>query len=419
MEVTTGPSLADYLTVIVKRRSLLYKSFLIGTLVSVIISFCIPNQYTASTTILPPNPQQDMMYGLISPSIISSFGGASGLTTLLGGGSRPSDLFAAILNSGQITGAIVNKHNLRKIFKSRTFTDAAKQLQEKTKIGVTPEGLITVSVTWYDKRLAADIANTYIEELDRFNTETAMTVGKKYRIFIEKRLKDNTNTLAQVEVALKDFQERHRTIVLDEEIKNAITTIAQLKSQIILLEVKRDALATSVQINNPYLVDINRELNELKKQLSRIEFGTKGQKTSEFGAGFAVPFSELPEVSLEYARLWRNVRVQSEIYTLLTQQYEQAKIMEVKDTPTVQVLDRASPPEKKSLPMRSRIVVLTSAFCLLLGIGGAFALESFEKTKRYPDHYKKWLDIWANIRSDVRTIKTFVFRILHVKKKSK
>ncbi|GAJ22508.1 unnamed protein product, partial [marine sediment metagenome] len=79
---------------------------------------------------------------------------------------------------------------------------------------------------------------------------------------------------------------------------------------------------------------------------------------SGFGAGFSIPFAKLPELSLEYVRLLRDAKVQEAIYELLTQQYEQAKIMEVKDTPTVQILDRASPPEKKTSPKRSRIVIM-------------------------------------------------------------
>jgi uncharacterized protein involved in exopolysaccharide biosynthesis len=417
MKKDKTPAFVDYLTVIFKRRTLIYKIVIIGAVVSAIISLLIPNQYTASTTILPPNPQQDMMFGLVSPSIMGSFGGASGLTALLGGGTRPSDLFAAILISDRITGQIIRKYNLKKVFRTKTNHDTRKQLGEITRIGVTPEGMITVAVTWYNKHLAADIANSYIEELDKFNTEAAMTVGKKYRIFIERRLTEAQDSLAKTEEALRKFQEKHHTVALDVEIQAAIETIAQLKSQIILNEVKKGAWSAAGQAGNPYLSNINNELRELRRQLSKIEFGQKGGNTREFGAGFSVPFSELPEVSLEYVRLFRDVKVQEAIFELLTQQYEHAKIMEAKDTPTVQLLDRASPPEKKSTPKRTRIVVLVSTLCLILGIVAVFVLESFENTKKFPERYKQWLDIGEKIRSDFRSAKTFIRRTLRIKKK--
>jgi capsular polysaccharide biosynthesis protein len=91
--------------------------------------------------------------------------------------------------------------------------------------------------------------------------------------------------------------------------------------------------------------------------------------------------------------------------------------MEAKDTPTVQLLDRASPPEKKSTPKRTRIVVLVSTLCLILGIVAVFVLESFENTKKFPERYKQWLDIGEKIRSDFRSAKTFIRRTLRIKKK--
>lgn len=418
MKIREQPSFIDYLELIFKRRVFVLKTVISVAITAVIISLCLRNKYTAATTILPPNPQQDMMFGFMNPALTASLGGASGLTSLLAGGSRPSDLFAAILNSGRITGSIIRKYNLKQVFKAKTNHDAAKQLEEITRIGVTPEGMITVSVTWYDKYLAADIANSYIEELDKFNTETAMTTGKKYRIFIAGRLEETMDTLTMVEERFRKFQEEHHTLVLDVEIEKAIETIAELKSQIILLEVKKGALTSSSQTGNPYLYSINRELRELKKQLSKIEFGGNGKKRTGFGAGFSVPFSQLPEVSLEYARLLRDITVQSAIYELLTQQYEQAKIMELKDTPTVQVLDQASPPEKKSAPKRSRIVILTTVLGMILSIVGVFILESLEKTKKYPDRYRKWLDLQDKCRRDARLARTFIFKILRIKKKS-
>lgn len=127
--------------------------------------------------------------------------------------------------------------------------------------------------------------------------------------------------------------------------------------------------------------------------------------------------SELSVVALEYARLLKDVKVQEAIYEIMTQQYEQAKLMEVKDTPTVQVLDRASPPEKKSTPKRMRIVILVSFFCLILGVIGAFVLESFEGTKSYPEKYGKWIDIYRNLESDFRTTKAAIVKLIRRKER--
>ncbi len=329
------------------------------------------------------------------------FMGTYGLRTMLPGLATPSDLYAAILRSGNIKGKLVNKYNLKKEFKTKTDYDTYKVLDEITRIKVTPEGIICVSVTYKNRHLAADMANSYIEELDKFNNETAMTTGKKYRIFVEQRLEQTADSLARDEEALRNFQEKHRTVALDIEIENAIATIAKLKSEIVLREVQRGAVASISNVNNPYVANIDQELRELKRQLAKIEFGTSDTTRKEFGAGFSVPFARLPEVSLEYARLLRNVKIQEAIYELLTQQYEQAKIMESKDTPTVQVLDKASPPERKSFPKRSIIISLVFIASFAINFLGICVILYFneEKNKEH-SNTKRLIALWEYLKGD-------------------
>jgi tyrosine-protein kinase Etk/Wzc len=232
-----------------------------------------------------------------------------------------------------------------------------------------------------------------------------MTTGKKYRLFLEKRLHENIDSLSVAEEALKTFQEEHRTVALDIELQSVIEAIAQLKGQIILLEVQKAAVGSPGGTSNLYGTNIDRQLRALKKQLAKIELGDTTNVTKEFGAGFAVPFSRLPEVALEYARLLRNVKVQEAIYEILTQQYEQAKIMEVKDTPTVQFLDRASPPEKRSFPRRKLIVLLAAFFSSIFSIIFIFTLEYLHNVKQNTVLYNKWQYIASELKRDYKSIK--------------
>ncbi|MGB3479107.1 MAG: GNVR domain-containing protein [bacterium] len=410
------PSFTYYLSVIFKHRHYIGKVVLLFIISAVIISLLIPNQYTATTTILPPSSSFDGLFSIMGADVFSSFQGAAGLSGILPEATSPSDLFAVILESGTITGKLIQKYDLKKVFKVKTVTDATENLKEITQIMVSPEGIISISITWYDRQLAADIANSYMEELDRFNTETAMTAGKKYRIFIEQRLKETEDNLAKAEITLRDFQEEHRTVVLDTEIESAIATVAKLKSEIIMLEVQKGAASSSGSFNNPYVIKIDQELRELKKQLAIIQFGSTDTTKKEFGAGFSVPFSELPEKSLEYVRLVREVKIQEAIYEILIQQYEQAKMMELKDTPTVQLLDRASPPEEKSIPKRGRIVIISAFWGFVFGVFASFFSEWLEKIKKNPKEYTKITALWTEIKEEFHNFKSKILAILKFKK---
>jgi len=286
--------------------------------------------------------------------------------------------------------------------------DTYKALTKITKINVSPEGIIEVSVTYQDKNLAANLANGFIEELDKFNTETRMTMGKRYRIFLEKRVNQTAKDLAATEDSLKKFQEKHRTVVLDEEMKSVIGIIAKLKGEQVLREIQKGAWAGANDENNPYIQNLNQQIKAIERQLSAIEFGHQNKSNLEFGAGFSMPLSQLPKVAMELARLTRDFRVQEAIYELLTQSFEQAKLMELRDTPTVQILDMASPPEKKSWPKRSLIVIFTFVLSLAFSILLAFILEYNEDVKQNPDRHTEFITFRSQLRSDFSRIKNYL-----------
>ncbi|KPK62673.1 hypothetical protein AMJ83_10145 [candidate division WOR_3 bacterium SM23_42] len=400
-------SLIDYLEVIVAWRRFIIRNVIILTLAATLISFLLVKKYTATATMLPPSSEQNVMLSLLAGGLPGGMSSIPGIGAVLPGFTTPSDLYAAIMKSSRIRKEVIKKHDLHTVFKTKKNYQTYEILEEITQITVTPEGIISVAVTYKDKNLAADIANTYINELDKFNNQTSMTAGRKYRIFIEERLKESEDSLAIAEEGLRSFQEKHRTIALDTEIHSAIETIAQLKSQIILLEVKRGAIASSSRVDNPYLYNINKELRELRKQLAKIEIGdSKSKDQNEFGVGFSIPFSQLPDVSLEYARLFRDVTVQAAIYELLMQQYEHAKIMEVKDTPTVEILDYATPPERKSFPKRGIIVILVFIASFAVNILLVFTIEYVKEEKKdEKSSVSRLLHLVSLVKNDIVALK--------------
>ena len=208
-------SLIDYLEVIVAWRKFIIRNVLIITLAAVVISFLLIKKYTATATMLPPSPEQNVMLSLLTGGLPGGMSSIPGIGAVLPGFTTPSDLYAAIMKSNRIRREVIDKHDLHKVFKTRKNYQTYEILEEITQITVSPEGIISVAVTYRDKKLAADIANTFITELDKFNNETAMTAGRKYRVFIEERLRESADSLAIAEEALRSFQEKHRTIALD------------------------------------------------------------------------------------------------------------------------------------------------------------------------------------------------------------
>jgi uncharacterized protein involved in exopolysaccharide biosynthesis len=69
---------------------------------------------------------------------------------------------------------------------------------------------------------------------------------------------------------------------------------------------------------------------------------------------------------MEGARLLLDVEVQRKLLILMTTQYEDARMQETRDTPTITVLDVASPPELRVRPKRT-LIVAGAALVALLG----------------------------------------------------
>jgi len=126
----------------------------------------------------------------------------------------------------------------------------------------------------------------------------------------------------------------------------------------------------------------------MKRQLAQMQYSrglelpsesaNPGQRRQEI----YVPTAKVPELGMKLARLTRDVKVQETVFTVLTQQFEQAKIAKARDTPTVQLLDKAVPAERKSKPKTTLNMAIAGALSLFVGIFLAFFLEYLERIRK-------------------------------------
>ncbi|MBI4715123.1 MAG: hypothetical protein HY760_04170 [Nitrospirae bacterium] len=229
------------------------------------------------------------------------------------------------------------------------------------------------------KNRAAEMANAFVEELDRINREVVMTSGGRTRVFLDRRIAEAKGELAKAETGVKVFQETNGAIKLDDQSKAIIEAIGTLKGQIIAREVELQTLLSYTTPSNPKAQILKKGVEELNTKLRELESG-KGLPAGDSRDVF-IPTAKLPGVGLQYARLLRDVTVQETLYQLLTQQYEVARVQEAKDSPIVQVLDVAKVPEKKAKPKRTLMVAIATAAATGMAIFIAFILEGVERVK--------------------------------------
>lgn len=399
-------NLLNYLMILVKYRRFVILNTLSVCLIVGLVSFFLPSWYNAHTSILPP--ETDTSFLGLSSSLLGGF--ASTAEMSLPFMATPSDVIGTILQSRSVAERIVERADLMEVYNTQSKEETIKELASHTKVKVSEEGLVYLDFEDKDRKRAALVANLYIEELDRINRMTNSSRARNTRLFIEQRMVKTQKDLIQAEENLREFQEEHKTISLDEQMKTAIQAAADLKAEMVLNEIELNVLSQNLSPAHPQIQQLRTRIYQIRKQLEKLEFGDQ-DSLPEKNQVLDVPFSEVPKLGLELARLTRDLKIQEAIFELLSSQHEQVKIQEAKDTPTIQILDRAFPPEKKSRPKRAMMVVLAGIASLFVGVVFVFGLEYLQNTqKRNLDEFEKIEQILSAFKEDVLDIKRLFFK---------
>jgi len=126
---------------------------------------------------------------------------------------------------------------------------------------------------------------------------------------------------------------------------------------------------------------------------------------------YFIPFADVPEVGSRLAEFLRDVKVQETVWQLLNQQFYSAKIQEARDTPTVQVLDAAVQPERRTRPKRKLLIVVTSFLTFVFSVFWAFCLEYVERNKEKED-FQKMSGMVAELKADYNKLKKIILNLL-------
>lgn len=384
MIATDSASLFDYWDVLVARRTLIVSLCFVAVTASLAISLLLPNIFESTASVLP---QLESKEGGMLAALLTS-PAAGGMAQNLGLGlpsmpTTPTDVFVSILKSRVMADDVIAKFNLMDRYREKTMVDTRKELEDHLRITVTKEKVIKVAVEDIDPQIAADMANFYVANLDRVNRTVTVSKAGQNRAFIERRLTETVESMAKAEEALRDFQTKNKTVAVEAQAKVMIEAAAILQGQITAQEVQLQVMGSYLSPDNPDLARIRSNVEELKKQLTIMGSGKDG-KGMVLGDRLHPAMTNVPDLALQFGRLFRQVKVQETLFTLLTSQHEQAKIAEARDTPTVQVLDPAVPADKRSRPRLLLNLAVACVLSIVVGVFLAFFLDYRTRVRQIP-----------------------------------
>lgn len=371
-----GIKVLELLQVLVKRKILIAAICCLTGLLSSAYSLTLPNIYAATTKVFPPQKE-----GAGLSAMLGQMGGIAGMAAGSAKGNE-SELYVSLLKSRSVGFAVIQRLDLAKTYKTKTYTKTWKRLDAAVKVQAGRDGIITLVAEDRDPRQAALLANTMTDELGRVMVRLNLSKAGSEMLFLGKRLDLVKRDLKQAEDDMKDFSQRHKIVQVDAQAEASVSGVARLKGDLAEKEVQLAVLRTS-------LSDENFEVKELLAAIKRLQHDL-ARMVGNGGGGEGIPaIGNVPGLGLEYARKLRELRTQEAIFEQLTKQYEMAKMNQAKDSSSLQILDEAVVPEEKSRPRRSTIVAMATVAAFICSIVLVFVLEHFEKM---PDGKRKVIE---------------------------
>jgi len=378
-EATEQLGVLDILIVLAVHKKLILGATIGAALVTAAITLALPNIYTGSAKIVVPQQNQSVALAMLAQfgPLGSVAGGALGIK-------NPNDLYVGLLKSRTISDRIIERFELRKLYERRSLLPVEKtllkvreQLEDSARIEAADNGIITIDVEERDPKLAASIANAYVDELDKLNQTLALGDASQRRIYYEKQLKVAKDSLVKAETELQKIQESTGMIKLDDQGRAIIEMVAALRGQIAAKEIQIAALRSFATEQNSEYIRARQELAGLKAELAKAE------RSNVSGQGdILIPTGKIPGVAVEYIRGFREVKYNETVFELLAKQYELARIDEAREMPTIQIVDRAVEPDDKTKPKRGLIVALVTLVTFVLIAFWVLVRESAYRTTR-------------------------------------
>jgi len=368
----------EMLALLWERRALLSKVAVRALIMSTLIAFLIPTKYDSTVRLMPPDSLGDS--GMILAALSAAGGGSgagkvpTGLASIAGsalGMKNNGALFVDLLRSRTVQTHIVDRFHLRGRFWDRYEDDARNTLDDHTQITEDRKsGVISVTVRASSPERARDMAKAYVDELDGLLAHVSTFSARRERIFIEQRLTAVKSDLEDAERQFSAFASKNTALDIKEQTKAMVESAAVLEGQIVVSESELESMRQIYTPNNVRVRAMQARVDELKREAEKLG-GTDAsllpgaiQTDQQFPS-----VRKLPLLGVEWADLYRRLKVQETVFELLSQRYELARIQEAKEVPTVNVVDQAFVPEKKSSPQRWLVISLLT----FLSLAGACA----------------------------------------------
>lgn len=404
----------DFLIIITQRKKLVGIVTAICTGIALILAFALPQEYTATVIILPPQGNSSMS-SLLANQLAGMGSAMSGMAGSMLGMKNINEMYVAMLKSRTVQDEVIQRYGLQSEYHKTYLTETRKALERHTTIdGSTKDGLIRLNFEDRNPNRAAEIANGYVDQFRKLSEHLAITEASQRRVVFQNQLEKTKTDLENADEALKRTQLSTGMVQVDGQARAMIDSAARLRAQIVAKEVQIEAMRSYAGDENPALTQAQTELDGLRAQFSKL-VGSKGGSADDV----FLPKGEVPQAGLEYVRRLRDVKYYEAIFDVLAKQLELAKLDEAREGAFIQIVDPAIPPEQKSFPKRGLFTLTGLAAGFTFGImlallqGGLVRMQHNPATKDKLDLLKR--SLWSGRKHKKQPAKEEVGALRHAR----
>jgi len=370
------------------------------TLVALVVSLLWPHTYKSSVKFT----QYDVSAGGGLSSLIGNF---VQMPTMSDRVSTEQALI--ILRSRTMLDRVIEEFDLHEVYGGEVREYVREALSKNTKISENREGgigfspIVSIDLSFLDRdpERAQQVAQFYMDQLDsmmadinRANTQLAFEM-------FERRYEENLRDMESAENALVQFQRRHGILELESQLKAMIENIGEVKANIVEMDVQLNVARAALSGDASRVRELQTKRNELQSVYRELIRQTNAQSVDgeiilEEREGdvedIFPPLMNMPDLGVQYLRLYRELTIQEKIYELVYPQYEQQRAMLREATSGLQMIDEPVVPTYKDSPSRALITIAGFLFSIIVAFFYVTLAEFVRKgSEENSDSYQKYL----------------------------
>src|ERR1700677_3697443 len=377
----TEISLLDLVYLVVKRKRFVMRFVLGSLLLAIVVSLLLPIRYEAKVVLLPPQQNSS-----ISSMLTGQLGGALGaLGALASGGlslKNPNDMYVALLTSRTVEDGMINRFGLMREYHAKRMSGARKTLEHRsTIVSGSKDGLIRLTIEDGEAKRAAELANGYVEEFRKLSASLAITEAARRRLFFEEQLQTAKDGLTEAEEAMTKTEQSTGVLQIDSQARSLVESAAILRAQVVAKQVQIEGMRSFATDDNPNLILAKQELVALQSQLQHV-----AGSQSDTGSDINLSKGRVTQSGMEYLRRYRDLKYQETVFELLAKEFEIAKLDEAREGSIVQVVDAAVPPDRRSSPHRTLIVMASTVVAFFVAVFWVWLRERLDAAFELPEN---------------------------------